>query len=206
MSDKDSAEIALTHIAVCQVTHRVRFICQQCDRLFCGDCFTLAHLREKRDHDVEEIKDRLELEDKQIRGQMEELTKLAQNATEEANARDQKAQESIETLTLLITEVEQLMMTSASTRESQQLRQINRDCFALLQRVDKSRRSMDQESAPAIALETSRSLNAFLKQKLQRSNQAFNFVSGNRPQDLVPLILKSMVKFLEKKNVEGSKI
>lgn len=166
----DGAENSRGRTALCNEAHRVRFFCRQCNRFSCGDCFTLAHRKQYRDHEAEVIGECLEREDAQVDRQMEELSRLAENAEAAANARDQRVHESIDALTQLITEVERLLMISESTRETQELRRINRYCVAMLQQVDKSRRSVDPESDPVSALELRRNINSFLEEKLVSLN------------------------------------
>lgn len=198
-------------IAECSETHRVRFFCQQCDRLFCGDCFTLSHRRENREHEVEEIGERLERENMQVGRQMEELSRLAENAKTAANTRDQYVNELIEALASLITEVERLLMVSEITREAQQLRQINRDCIALFQRVEGSRRSMDQKNDSVISLKSRLAINDYLKQQLQETNQTLNehvnedLDHENRNSDPASAVIKSVIKLLGKEKIKGKR-
>ena len=207
MSNEKSAASAvnfgIAEIAVCDETHRVRFFCQRCDHLFCGDCYTIAHRLENRDHEVEIIHERIEREVGQIGTQMNELKQLAEDAEAAANARDQKAYESSETIIQLIADIERLMMTSASTRESQQLRCIHRDCLAVLHWTDNSQKAVNPVEDPIGAMVSSRSINATLKQQLQKATQVVKLTSGSPPTDPMAAIVKSVIKFAGKKTVAG---
>ena len=122
---------AMAETAKCVETHRVRFFCEQCDRLFCSDCYMDAHMANNREHEAKKIEECIERGVRQVGTQMDELKRIADGAETAANARDQKANESYDTFIQLVAGVERL--NSASTREAQQLRRLSRDSFAELQ-------------------------------------------------------------------------
>ena len=199
-----AVELPHSQLALCNEKHQVHFFCQQCDRLYCGDCYILAHRRENRDHDVEEINELLKREDKQICERMDEFKKIAEAAEVTANARHQKMDEASEVLTRLVSEATRLLMTSECTREEQQQWSIYHESLAVLQRVGRSLQDVDPEKHPIAALMTRRSINALLTEQLEKANQKMNLIPEKGAPDLVTAILKSLVKLAGKETVEGS--
>ena len=197
-----AAKITTAEITVCNDSHSVRFFCQQCDSLFCGDCFTLSHCMENRTHEVDEIKESISRENSKVVRQMEDLNELAESAEAEANERDQKANKSSDTLIELVSEVERRLMISESNPEAQ-LRHLHRACLASLHYADLSTRYIDSDEDSVAALISRRSINAFLKQKIKDAHQVMGKVNENPPPDLVSAIIKSMVTIVGLKKVEG---
>ena len=134
---------------------------------------------------------------------MDELKRIAECAEVAANAKDQKANESSHTLIQLIADVERLLITSALTREAQHLRRIHRDSVAVLQWAENFQRAVNPAGDPVAALASCQSINATLKERLQKTTPLVNEFNENQLTDPVAAILRSVIKIAGKQRVEG---
>ena len=200
--EQAAAAINTAGITMCNESHSVRFFCQQCDIFLCDDCFFLRHYQKNKAHEVEEIKESIRQETSKVGLQMEELKQFAESAEREANGREQKANESIDALIELVSEVERHLMISESNPEAQ-LRHLKRTCLASLQYADQSTRDIDPEDESVAAFVSRHRISAFLNQEIKDSHQVIDKVKDNPPPDPVFVIVKSIFTIVGLKKLEG---
>lgn len=130
-------------IPACEDSHKLSFYCQECYRLFCGDCSTRTHKGPIKGHEVEEIDDlvaRKGAEVLQLEAQLKELSEKMKIAS---MAKDEICEKTNEMLTQFVSEIERLLSTGQSALEAQQLHGIHRECIALLQHSSAVRLDVD---------------------------------------------------------------
>lgn len=190
-------------VGICGSGHKANFFCSNCIRLFCGDCCSRTHRGDLRGHEWEEIKDRLIIEAQKEEHLVREIQQLSESAETAAIVKDTINQETNETLSVFIAQVERLLMSAQTSRDAQFLRKTQRDCDTLLQRVDSIRKSIAAQIDTANALVTRLAINASLEKELEQIKNELASAAGGLEPDIPEAIYEAAIALNGLENLEG---
>jgi hypothetical protein len=191
---------------ICDSTHKIRFFCSDCSRLFCGECCTYTHIRKGgfKDHVVEPIEDRLTIEGEKKEQLIKALKQLSQDAEAAVIAKEAVEEETFETLSAFVAQVERSLMSAQHTRDIQCIKRQQRDCVVLLQRDASVRRSVDSEVDAVDALVSNLSLNITLEKEFDKIKKALdNAIAGRQEPNFLEVIYKAAIEQKGQKSLES---
>ena len=192
---------------MCGDGHNLRIYCSTCNRLYCGDCCTDIHFLKEgfKDHDVKPIKNCLTIEAQKQEHLIEELKQLSENAEAAALQKDSIAEESRESLSRFIAEIERLLMSAQQTRDTQCLHRLGRECTALLQQAVSVRRNVDPEARPKEALVSLLSLNSTLEKQRDNIRKSLEnaAAAGGQESNFVEAVYRAVIALKGQESLEG---
>ena len=196
-----------TAAQICGDGHKLRYFCSNCNRFFCGECSTDIHSRKGglKDHDVEPIEDCLTIEAQKGEHLIEVFTQLSDNAEAAAVVKDAIDEKSLETLSEFVSHVEQLIMSSRSTRDAQFLHGIRRDYIFFLQQETSAMKQFDPKIDPVRALVSRLTMNKHLEEQIERVRKSVENAGGPLEVNVVEAIYKAAVA-LKQRNTHESLI
>ena len=190
-------------IPACQESHKLSFYCQECNRLFCGDCSTRTHKGPNKGHDIEEIDELVAREAAEILQLEGQLKELSENAKLAAMAKDAIGEKTHEMLTQFVSEIERLLLTGQSAREALQLYGIHRECIALLQHSSATHLDVDPHDNPIGALVAYRKLSSRLTEYMEKTRESVKNAEIIRDFDITEAILQTAISKITKGKDKG---
>ena len=157
-----------------------------------------------KDHDVKPIKNCLTIEGQRKEQLIEELKQLSENAEAAALQKDSIAEESRESLSGFIAEIERLLMSDQQTHDAHCLR-LRRECTALLQQVVSERRSVNPEAPPEDSLVSVLSTNSTLEKQRDNIRKSLEnaAAAGGQESNFVEAIYRAVIALKGQESLEG---
>lgn len=192
----------VSEIIGCGEGHQLSFYCQECNRLYCGNCITKTHRGALKGHDVEDFEKRVELEGAEVNHLIEGLQQLSDSAETAALAKDANAEASLNVLTEFFSNVERSLMTAQMARDAQVLHRLRRECIQILQWSSFTQSGIDSETDPVGVLNIRRTIGSRLKKQVEETKKSLAN-AATRKFDVVDVIYKAAVALRGRANLEG---